>query len=98
MGLIGLVMVWGHRDGTGFGISLRNSFIKWVLIILVLGYFIGADNAAHLGGLGAGALLGFVVPTNLNRPDSKQWRVMGTVSVLLCAAAIVYIIYLAFNI
>ncbi len=98
MGLIGLVMVWGHRDGTDFGRSLRNSFIKWVLIILVLGVFIGADNAAHLGGLAAGALLGFVVPTNLNRPDSKLWRVLGAVSALLCVAAIVYIGFLAFTI
>ncbi|MFO8058095.1 MAG: rhomboid family intramembrane serine protease [bacterium] len=98
MGLIGLVMVWGHRDGTEFGRSLRNSLIKWVLIILVFGFLVGADNPAHLGGLAAGGALAVLIPTNLNRPDTKAWRVLGTVSALLCAAAIIYITYLAFTI
>ncbi len=97
MGLIGLVIVWGHRDGTGYGRSLRNSLIKWVLIILVFGLLVGADNAAHLGGLAAGGALALIIPANLTRPDTKLWRVLGAISVLLCAAAVVYIICLVFQ-
>jgi rhomboid protease GluP len=59
-------------SGAGFGILalsavhglrtkdevLRSFFVRWLILGLVLGFVVGADNAAHVGGLMAGGLLG----------------------------------------
>jgi hypothetical protein len=67
MGLIGVVAGWGQRAGTTIGRQARNDMIKWCLYTVLFGFFIGADNAAHLGGFAAGVLIGFAV-----RPE--RWR------------------------
>ena len=68
MGLIGIAAGWGLRDGTSIGKQCRDQMLKWAFYTLVLGYFIHADNAAHAGGLVAGALFGFVA-----RPARLAW-------------------------
>ena len=97
-GFIGLMIAWGHRDGTAYGIGLRNHLARWVLYILIFGFFFHADNAAHIGGLLAGAALAYLIPSNLNLRESRAWPILGA----LCAAAILggaaLIMYLAFNI
>lgn len=60
MGLCGMAMVVGHRLGPGQGFSVRNAMWRWAAITVGLGYFIGADNAAHIGGFTLGALVGLL--------------------------------------
>ena len=61
MGLIGLLLAITTRRGGAMMQMLRAQLIKWVVYIFILGFVIGAtDNAAHLGGLVAGFLLGKV--------------------------------------
>ncbi len=87
-GLIGLMAVWGHRDRTHIGIGIRNGMLRWILIIIVFGLFVGADHAAHFGGLAAGSLLALVLPPNIHRGDSAPWRVAGTAATLASLAAV----------
>ncbi len=68
MGLIGLMGVWGHRAGTSIGKQIRGRMVRWVIYTGVFGVFVGADHAAHAGGLVAGIGLGFVL---------QPWRARG---------------------
>jgi len=94
MGLIGLVGTWGHRVGTPLGRHVRSQMIRWVIYIAIFGLIIGADNAAHAGGLVAGILLGFLLdPGAIPRSQTaRQARrvagAAGLILVLLTAAAI----------
>lgn len=56
MGLIGYGIALFHYAGGNFTVY-RDSLIKWVFYILVFGLIIGANNAAHIGGLVGGFLL-----------------------------------------
>ncbi len=96
-GLIGLVIVWGHRDGSQVGLSVRNSMARWVLYILIFGFFIGADNAAHIGGLIAGGLLSLAVPAKERRPDSLLWNILGATGWTAVVLGAALISYLAFS-
>jgi rhomboid protease GluP len=87
-GLIGLMMVWGHLDRTMVGVRMRNGMARWVLYIVLFGFLVGADHAAHIGGLVAGGLLAAIIAPNLRRGDATPWRVAGTVAALLCAGAL----------
>lgn len=64
MGLIGLAAGWGHREGTSAGRDVRSRMLKWCVYVLIFGFFIGADNVAHVVGFVAGGALGLVVPTS----------------------------------
>ena len=66
-GLIGLMAVYGYRLGGSFGRDLMRRMLIWAGIGIVIGFFIGANNHAHIGGLVAGAALGFIL-----EPDSPS--------------------------
>ena len=94
-GLIGLMMVWGHLDRTMLGIRFRNAMARWVLYIVVFGFLVGADHAAHIGGLVAGGLLALLIPPNLERGDGMPWRLAGNLAALLCLAAVGLVAFMA---
>ena len=61
MGLAGLHLAVCSRRGGAYFHAMRASLIRWILIIFAMGIFLGGiDNAAHLGGLASGYLLGRV--------------------------------------
>ncbi|MFQ5695053.1 MAG: rhomboid family intramembrane serine protease [Terriglobia bacterium] len=59
-GLIGILISYVSQR-RGFATEYRASLIRWALFILVLGLFFSFDNAAHIGGLLCGLLLGRLV-------------------------------------
>lgn len=61
MGLVGIAAAWGHRDGTTSGKAVRDLMIKWAVFVMILGFFIGADNWAHAVGLASGAAIGLTI-------------------------------------
>lgn len=77
MGLLGLLAGWGQRLGTGEGRMVRDYAGKWALYVVVFGFFIRADNAAHIGGFVAGALAGFAFnPEILRRSANPGLRML----------------------
>jgi len=96
-GLIGLMTVYGHREGTAAGISVRNFMARWMVYILVFGFFIGADNAAHLGGFFLGGMMALVLPAKKGARESAVWMAAGAASALAAAAAVGWILYLALS-
>lgn len=86
MGLIGLMAAWGHRARTPLGYMVRGQMIRWAIATGVFGVLIGADNAAHAGGLLAGALLGLAIEPGVAPRSSlarRAWAFAGWVGVLL---------------
>ena len=76
MGLCGVAGGWGHRQGTTMGREIRTMMIKRALYTILFGVFIGADNAAHIGGFVSGGIIGFVLQPLLGRTRRKGVAVL----------------------
>ncbi|PLX93562.1 MAG: rhomboid family intramembrane serine protease [Desulfuromonas sp.] len=85
-GLIGFAISWYHRMG-GAGEALRNFMLRWALFAFVFGLLVGADNAAHLGGLVGGAVLGFLFPNTYRL--KKQLEPLFNLLGAICGLALV---------
>jgi membrane associated rhomboid family serine protease len=93
MGLIGAMAGYGHRDGTWAGRTLRNDMLKWSAYTFIFGYFVGADNWAHLFGGVVGAAFGYAIrPARWTAPSLLPVRaVAGLVGVAAAIGALVII-------
>ncbi len=92
-GLIGFSVSYYHRMGGALALQHRNFMFQWAVMAFVFGLVVGADNAAHLGGLLTGAAAGWLIPTNIfaQRRTEKLFRVIGWVCVALTALSIIAI-------
>jgi len=83
-GLIGVLIGHSIRRGGAQGAYMRRFLVQWAVYGLVMGFVIGADNAAHVGGLATGFLLGLVVSDRrLLGPRVLAWRLAGLTVVVL---------------
>jgi rhomboid protease GluP len=75
-GLIGLLIGHATRRGGAHGAYLKSFLIRWAIYGLIMGFLIGADNAAHVGGLVSGIVFGFLVPEGepTHAPGTVLWR------------------------
>ena len=73
-GLIGLMAVYGYRLGGSFGRALMRQMLIWAGIGIMFGFFIGANNVAHVGGFIAGGALGFVLAPDAPTTASSAVR------------------------
>jgi len=64
-GIFGFAVSYYHRVGGSLGIQRRNFLFQWIVIALLFGFVVGADNAAHIGGLIGGAAFGWLIPTTI---------------------------------
>lgn len=53
-GLIGAIMYYGNRGGSGMARSYAS---RYILMLVIIGFFPGIDNYAHAGGFGGGYLM-----------------------------------------
>src|SRR5207249_16932 len=61
-GLIGLLIGHTYRRGGTHGANLRAFLVRWAVYGLLMGFVIpSVDNAAHIGGLATGFVLGLLV-------------------------------------
>jgi len=99
MGLIGLMLaVTTRRRGADMQM-LRGQLVRWVFYIILLGVIApGIDNAAHLGGLASGFLLGRVIkdrppadPVERKRAYALGWLAGATVVVSFAAMLLQFI-------
>ncbi len=89
-GLIGVAAVYGFRRGDAVGEGLRRHMTEWIVYGLVMGLFMRADNAAHIGGLIAGAAAAFVVgDADLRRGGvaERLWSLLAYLGVFAVAGA-----------
>jgi rhomboid protease GluP len=84
LGLIGVLIGVSFHHG-GLGKVYRAQLWRWVIYILVLGIIFPFDNAAHIGGLVSGLVLGYMVPEG--EPETRRaeilWHTLSIASVLI---------------
>ena len=94
-GLIGFSVSYYHRMGGYQAIQRRNFMFQWAVMAFFFGLFVGADNAAHLGGALTGAAMGFVVPTtarNLRRTE-KLYEILGWTCGLISIVSLLFVLF-----
>lgn len=90
VGLIGVLIGASYHLGQ-LGKSYRSHLWRWVIYILALMLIpgLGIDNAAHVGGLAAGLLLGYLIPAG--EPETRNgeilWSSLAVLSVLVIAGS-----------
>jgi hypothetical protein len=60
-----------------------------VIYIAIFGLFFAVDNAAHIGGLATGALLGYLVPEGEaeTRAGQNLWNLLAVLSIVIIAGS-----------
>lgn len=86
-GLIGFALIGGHRKKTGEGIAIRDSMIRWVVLMAVWGIAVPfVNNTAHGAGFVAGVALGAVMS---QEPRTGNAAILGTwASLLVCIVSL----------
>jgi rhomboid protease GluP len=91
MGLIGAMIALGVRHRNPLGSSIRATYIRWAIYIILFGLLPGlhVDNAAHIGGLAAGFGTAYVagLPRLEGSWTEKLWRGASWVCILLTAVS-----------
>jgi rhomboid protease GluP len=87
-GLIGAMVAFGVRNRSSLGKDIRDFYLRWVVYVLAMGFFIqGTDNWAHMGGLAAGFVVGYIAgtPIRSTHPKEAAWRAAAGVCVAITA-------------
>lgn len=90
-GLMGLLIGHALRYRGRTARELRARFVPWVIYGLIMGFAASrVDNAAHLGGLAAGGVLGVLLgDRDMRRLPSWVWNAAAIATVAVVAAAFV---------
>jgi rhomboid protease GluP len=84
-GLMGLLAVYGFRQGGEYGKALMKSMLVWAGINILLGFAPGINNVAHIGGFLSGGAMGFLIrgehPTFAR--SAKIWNALAVISVIV---------------
>lgn len=95
-GMIGVAASYGFLRRDAAGSELRRHMVEWAVYGVVMGIFMHADNAAHIGGFltGAAAALAIPDPHRVRGPIGERiWgalALLGALSTLGSFALIVY--------
>lgn len=99
-GLIGAMIALGVRSKGAMGAAIRGLYIRFAIGGLLFGFlpYFHIDNAAHMGGLATGFLVGYVAdtPKLTNTPGERVWRAAAWATALGTAYCFVKM-YLAFS-
>jgi len=85
MGLIGLLLVHGIRDGGALGQAMKSMIKRLLIYMVVLSFFFNLDHMNHLGGFACGAALGLLLQPGRSRSqiESLIWQLLGLAGVLV---------------
>lgn len=90
MGLIGILIGVSFHHGR-LGEAYRGQLWRWVIYIFIFGLlpFFAIDNAAHLGGLLSGLVLGYFIPDGEPRTRAEEtlWGTLAVLSVIIIAGS-----------
>lgn len=83
-GLIGVMIAYGYRHRTTLAEQMKAMYVRWAIYGLVFGFIMGADNAAHIGGLAGGIAFGLIVndTPSFTRSSIVAWRVASYAAVV----------------
>lgn len=89
-GILGVMIAYGvRRSHTSQGRELRSLAVRWAIYALILAFVIPhVDNAAHLGGLASGFVLGMIVGDDppLTENQMRRWALVEGVVIVAVAA------------
>lgn len=85
-GLLGFGIAF-FGEGNQGGSMHRKTMVQWAVYVIVFGFIIGANNAAHIGGMAGGWLLGNIpdAPRPYARTMERGWEIAFWVSLALWA-------------
>ncbi len=88
LGLIGVLIGASFHHGH-LGREYRRQLWRWVIYIAIFGLLFRSDNAAHLGGLAMGMVLGYLVPEDepVTRASENLWNALALFSMLIIAGS-----------
>jgi rhomboid protease GluP len=86
-GLIGLMAVYGYRLGGSAGRALMRQMLIWAAFAVIV-TFNSANQVAHIGGLIAGAAMGFLIRGE--HPATKR-EALGWNAAAICSALLVVV-------
>jgi rhomboid protease GluP len=88
LGLIGILIGVSFHHGH-LGREYRAQLWRWVIYIGIFGLVFRVDNAAHLGGLVAGMLLGYTVPEgeSVTQAGQNLWNTLAVLSIVIIAGS-----------
>gem|GEM_PF-239175 len=92
-GLIGLMAVYGYRQGGEWGRNLMRQMLIWAAMGIVFGFIIRANNVAHIGGFIGGAVLGFVLKGDAPQTvrTATRWNIVALASIVIIAVSFVFV-------
>lgn len=93
LGLIGVLLGHAVRHRRGRGRELRARFLPFAIYSVVIGFLIGADNAAHLGGLVSGFVIGLLLGDRQTARRAPAW--LWNLAALACVALVAAAFYFA---
>jgi rhomboid protease GluP len=85
-GLVGAVLYFGRSRGGVYGSALFRQVGMWVVLMFVFGFLVPViNNWAHAGGIGVGALVGFLMGYNERRREGSLAKTLAAVCVVVTA-------------
>ena len=94
MGLIGILIAVTTKRSSLEAKALRSRLISWAVSVFALGFFIHADNLAHLGGLATGFICGKIMADRLpiNSNERNRAYLLGWLAGGLALASFVFML------
>ena len=92
-GMVGVAAVFAFTHKDALAEALRGNIVRVVMWAVMLSFLPGIDNAAHFGGLAAGAGLAWVMPDPARLPGAageRLWRYLARALALLCTGALAF--------
>ncbi len=98
-GFIGAMIALGVANPSSVGRMIRSTYTRWALYGLAYGFIpiFHVDNAAHIGGLASGFVLGYFagIPAHSTYAKERLWQIAAGVCVLITLVSF-YMVYLHF--
>ncbi len=96
-GFIGAMIALGVANPSSVGRMIRGTYTRWAIYGLAYGFipFFHVDNAAHIGGLASGFVLGYFagIPARSTYTRERIWQVAAGV----CVAITLFSFYLVYR-
>lgn len=100
-GLVGALFASGFRKDTPFFLKpiTGSALLPMIIINIALGFIPGSgiNNAAHIGGLLTGMLLGYAIPVYSSYRAERFWKTLATLLLILVVISFGMLVYSDFT-